>query len=66
MTNGRTIDRIYNNTFEEIDAIIFEIKKKKNRASYAKYDFRFFFQSALICPILTHFEKICALAWSQI
>ena len=31
--------------------------KKKIRASHAKYDFRFFFQSALICPILTHFEK---------
>ena len=57
MANERTIDRIVNNTFKEIDAfskliIIFEILNKKNRASHAKYNFRFFFQSAL--------------AWSQI
>ena len=56
MTNEQTIDRIVNNMFEEIDAfskliIIFEIFKQENRASHAKYDFRwFFFQSALICP----------------
>ena len=53
MTNERTIDRIVNSTFEEIDAfskliIIFEIF---NRASRSKYDFRGFFQIALIFPI---------------
>ena len=44
MTNERTIDRIVNNMFEEIDAfskliIIFEIINKKSRASHAKYVF---------------------------
>ena len=47
MTNERTIDRIINNTFEEIDSfsrliIIFEIFNKKNRTRHAKYDFQFF------------------------
>ena len=55
MTNELAIDRIINNTFEEIDSfsrliIIFEILNKKNRTRHAKYDFQFF-QSALICPI---------------
>ena len=49
MTVERTIDRIVNNTFEEIDVflrliIIFEIFKQENRVSHAKYDFRFFFK----------------------
>ena len=76
MKNERTIDRIVNNTFEEIDAfskliIIFEILNKENRDSHAKYDFRFFLQSALIFPILMRFEKKIfffqsALTWSQI
>ena len=44
MTKERTIDRIVNNMFEEIDAfskliIIFEIINKKSRASHAKYVF---------------------------
>ena len=73
MTNERTIDKIVNNTFEEFDAfsnliIIFEISKQEKYNQHAKYDFRVFFQSALICPILTHFKKKIrsALTWFQI
>ena len=43
------------------DWFVFKINyclwKKENKGSHAKLDFRFFFQSALIWPILTHFEK---------
>ena len=66
MTHERTINRTVNNTFEEIDRdafskliILFEIfKKKKKKIEPAMQNMIFdFFQSALICPILTHFEK---------
>ena len=57
MTNERTIDNIYNNTFEEMDSSIFEIKKKRKLEPAMPNMISVFFQSALICPILTHFEK---------
>ena len=49
MTIERTIDRIVNNTIEEIDVfsrliIIFEIFKQEQYSSHAKYDFRFLFK----------------------
>ena len=61
MTNERTIDRIVNNMFEEMDAfsklkIIFESKSKIEPAMQNMI-FGDNFQSALICPILTHFDK---------
>ena len=57
MTNERKIDRIVNNTFEEIDAIlklinIFEIfKQEKIEPTMQNMIIKFFFQSALLCPI---------------
>ena len=69
MTNEQTIDRIINETFEEMGAfskliIIFE-SLKIEPAMQKKFS-GFFFQSVLVCPILycvdlvpklTHFEK---------
>ena len=63
MTNEQTIYRIVKNTFEEIDVfskliIMFEIfLTRKIEPAMQNMIYGFFFQSALLCPILTHFEK---------
>ena len=62
LTNERTINTFVDKTFKIWRYwFVFKINnclwKKENKRSHAKFDYRFFFQSTLIWPILKHFEK---------